>query len=56
MVRLSSIKGDYFTHEPAKYRVKGEKTGKTYTLGSEVRVRLTRADMDERVLDFELLS
>lgn len=55
MVRLSSIKGDFFTYEPKKYRVKGNKTGKTYTLGSEVRVRLTRADMEERVLDFELI-
>ncbi len=56
MVRLSTIKGDFFTHEASKYRVKGNKTGKTYTLGSEVRVKLVRADMEERVLDFELLK
>jgi ribonuclease R len=55
MIRLSSMKSDYFTHEASKYRVKGNRTGKTYTLGSEVRVKLTRADMEERVLDFELL-
>jgi ribonuclease R len=55
MVRLSNIRGDFFTHEPNKYRVKGGKTGKTYTLGSEIRVKLTRADMEERVLDFELV-
>lgn len=56
MVRLASIKSDYFEHEAKKYRVKGSKTGKTYTLGSEVRIKLTRADIEERVLDFELLS
>lgn len=56
MVRLASIKGDYFEHEAKKYRVKGSKTGKTYTLGSEVRIKLTRADMEERVLDFELIG
>lgn len=55
MVRLSSIRGDFFTHEPSKYRVKGSRSGKTYTLGSEVRIKLTRADMEERVLDFELV-
>lgn len=55
MVRLSNIRGDFFTHEPNKYRVKGGKSGKTYTLGSEIRVKLTRADMEERVLDFELV-
>lgn len=54
MIRLSNIKGDYFTHDPKKYRVKGNKTGKAYTLGSEIKVKLMRADMEERVIDFEL--
>jgi ribonuclease R len=56
MVRLSSMKSDFFTYEPKKYRVKGQRTGKTYTLGSEVRIKLVRADMEERFLDFELIS
>jgi ribonuclease R len=55
MVRLSSIRGDFFTHEPAKYRVKGARTGKTYTLGDQVRVKLLRADSEERVIDFALV-
>ncbi len=55
MIRLSSMKSDFFTHEASKYRVKGNKTGKVYTLGGEIRVKLTRADMEERVLDFELV-
>ena len=55
MVRLGSIKGDYFNHEASKYRVKGEKKGTTYSLGQEVRIRLTRADLEERQLDFELV-
>ncbi len=56
MVRLFSIKGDTFVHEPKKYRIKGVNTGKTYALGDEVRIKLIRADMNERQLDFELLS
>ncbi len=56
MVRLSSIKSDYFEHEASKYRIKGKKTGKVYRLGDEVRVKLLRADKDERQLDFELLT
>ena len=55
MVRLSSIKGDFFTHEASKYRIKGNRTGKIFSLGGEVRVKLTRADMEERVLDFALV-
>ncbi len=56
MIRLSSIKGDFFTHEASKYRIKGNKTGKVFSLGGEIRVKLTRADMAERVLDFALVS
>lgn len=55
MVRLSTIKGDYFEHEATKYRIKGKQTGKVYRLGDEVRVKLVRADKDERQLDFELI-
>jgi ribonuclease R len=56
MVRLSSIKSDYFEHEALKYRIKGQKTGKVYRLGDEVKVKLIRADKDERQLDFELVG
>jgi ribonuclease R len=55
MVRLSAIRGDYFEHEPSKYRVKGDRTGKTYSLGESVRIKLTRADLEERQLDFVLV-
>jgi exoribonuclease R len=56
MVRLASIKGDFFTIEAGKYRVKGQKTGLTYALGAEVRVKLTRADIEAKQLDFEVLT
>lgn len=56
MVRLGSLRGDFFVNEAGKYRIKGQKTGKTLTLGQEVRIKLTRADAEERQLDFELLA
>ncbi len=55
MVRLASIKSDYFEHEASQFRIKGQKTGKVYRLGDEVKVKLTRADKEERQLDFELV-
>ncbi len=55
MVRLSTIKGDYFEHDPKNYQIKGKKTGKVYRLGDKVRVKLIRANRDERQLDFELI-
>ncbi len=56
MVRLASIKSDYFEHEASKYRIKGRKSGKVYQLGDPVKVRLVRADKEEKQLDFELIS
>lgn len=56
MVRLATIKSDFFEHEATKYRIKGQRTGKVYRLGDEVRVKLVRADKDERQLDFELVE
>ncbi len=56
MVRLASIKSDYFEHEASKYHIKGQKTGKIYRLGDPVKVKLIRADKDERQLDFELVG
>ena len=56
MIRLANLTGDFFVHEKSKYRVKGEKTGKVFQLGDEIKVKLTRADVDERQLDFELAN
>lgn len=56
MIRLASLRGDFYEHQASKYRVKGQKTGKVYTLGDEVRIKLLRADIQNRELDFELIT
>jgi ribonuclease R len=56
MVKLSSIKSDYFEHIANKYMVKGQRSGKMYRLGDTVKVKLVRADAEERQLDFELIA
>jgi len=55
MIRLASISGDFYEHEASKYRIKGQKTGKTHQLGDEVRIKLVKADLEEKNLDFELV-
>ncbi|MAZ56653.1 ribonuclease R [bacterium] len=56
MIRLSSIKSDYFEHIASKYQVKGQRTGKVYRLGDELKVKLIRADLEERQIDYELIG
>ena len=56
MVRLASIGNDYFKNEASKYRIKGERTGVTYSLGQEVRIKLVNADLEAKQLDFTLIK
>lgn len=55
MVRLASIKSDFYEHIASKYCIRGQKTGKMYRLGDTVKVKLVKADAEERQLDFELV-
>ena len=56
MVSLRDIKTDFFEFEEEKYRLRGRRTHKIYRLGDAVRVRVTRANLEQRLLDFELVT
>ena len=56
MVPLREIKGDFFEFEEAKYRLRGRRTRKIYRLGDPVRIRVASANLEQRLLDFELLQ
>ena len=55
MVSLKAIKEDYFVFDEEKYRVVGRHSGKTFTLGDKVRVRVLRASMEQKQIDYELI-
>ncbi len=54
MVRLRDIKEDNFVLDQKNYCVVGQKTGKKYSLGDSIKVKLTSADLDRKTLDFEM--
>ncbi len=56
MIRLASIKSDYFEHLATAYAVKGQRTGKVFRLGDEIRFKVVRADLEEKQLDYELVE
>ncbi|MDR0424969.1 MAG: ribonuclease R, partial [Clostridiales Family XIII bacterium] len=56
LVRVDRLRDDYYVHEPERYRLVGESTGKTWTLGDTVRVTARSADSLRREVDFELVS
>ncbi len=56
LVHISSLPRDYFRFHEADRTLVGEKTGQRYSIGDELRVRLTRVDSSERKIDFELVG
>jgi ribonuclease R len=55
MVRLKDMTDDFYELNQKMYAVVGQKTGKKYSLGDKVRVKLTGADMERKTLDFALV-
>ncbi|MGH8455542.1 MAG: ribonuclease R [Stenotrophobium sp.] len=56
LVHVSSLKNDYYQHEPKHHRLVGERTGRVYALGDRVRVSVIRVNLDERKIDLELAA
>ena len=56
MVRLAAMTDDSYEHDPKKFAVVGTRTKRIIRLGDPVRFRVERADLEERNLDFSLLT
>ena len=56
LIRLRSIGGDYYDFDEKNYRVIGRRTKKTFQLGDSVNVKLRKADVLKKQLDFSLLA
>jgi ribonuclease R/exosome complex exonuclease DIS3/RRP44 len=56
MVRLQDLKGDHYVYDNQEYAVIGQLHNKIYRLGDPVRIRVKRADLIKRQLDFLMLS
>ncbi|MDX1587950.1 MAG: ribonuclease R [Oleiphilaceae bacterium] len=54
LVHISALGGDFYHFDKVKHALTGERTGRTFRLGDEVRVRLTRVDLEDRKIDLEL--
>ena len=55
MAKLRDLGDDFYTLDEKNYTVKGEKTGRKFTLGDSVRFKVVSADLDKRVLDYALV-
>ena len=56
LAHMRDIEGDFFLFDETEYEVVGQSTGRRFTLGDPVRIRVKQADLRKRQLDFELLA
>jgi len=56
MVSLGSLTDDFYTFDEDDYAVEGHRTGRKFTLGDAVRVRVLRADLARKQLDFQMVA
>ncbi len=52
LVHVEDLTDDYYHYQPEQHALIGERTKKMYQIGDEVKVKVSRVDLDERKLDF----
>nr|MCA8836634.1 S1 RNA-binding domain-containing protein [Pseudomonadota bacterium] len=52
LVHVTSLANDYYQFDSGSMRLVGERTGKVFSLGEAMRVRVHKVDMDSRKIDF----
>ena len=52
LVHVTSLANDYYQYDAGSQRLVGERSGHTYSLGEQMRIRVHRVDMETRKIDF----
>ncbi len=56
LVHISTLPNDYFHYDQSTQALIGERSGLAYALADEVSVQIVRVDIDERKVDFEVIT
>ncbi|MFA7116246.1 MAG: ribonuclease R [Bacteroidales bacterium] len=56
MVALRSMEDDYYLFDEDTYSIKGKSKGKVYHLGDPVYIKVTRASLEQKIIDYELIT
>ncbi len=55
MVSLRDIKEDYFVFDEKSYSVYGKSTKVKFTLGDKVRIKVSKVNLEQKLIDYELV-
>ena len=56
MVPLRDLADDYYEFDEKNYRLVGRRRHRSYSIGDKVRIKVARANLDRRLLDFTLVT
>ena len=56
MVSVRDLKSDFYEFDEARYRLVGKRRHKQFRLGDPVRIRVKSANLEQRLLDYELIE
>ncbi|WP_257264375.1 ribonuclease R [Endozoicomonas sp. ONNA2] len=56
LVHVTSLPDDYYIYDNVHHCMRGERTGRQFGLGDELEVMVSKVDLDDKKIDFELLS
>jgi len=56
MVSLREVRSDWFQFDEEKYETRGKASGRVYHLGDPVKIRVLRANLEQKILDYELVE
>lgn len=56
MIRMSDMQDDFYFLDEENYQVKGQRYGKQYKLGDEVRIKVKNINVQKKQLDFLLVQ
>jgi ribonuclease R len=55
LVHITELGGEYYRFDEARLELRGERTGIRYSVGTRVRVQVSRVDLDGRKIDFRMV-
>jgi ribonuclease R len=55
LVHITELGGEYYRFDEARQELRGERSGVRYSVGTRVRVQVSRVDLDGRKIDFRLV-
>ena len=55
LVKINSLKDDHYIYDEKMYALIGYRTNKTYQIGKKVKIKIQKADLEKKQLDFVLV-